>query len=391
MIRIEQCGVSPCAITQIEYDAMNRVTAVTDANNNRSQYTYDLAGRLTQQTGAKGLQQYSYDSRNRLIQWLNARGQKTQYDYYSWGGLQTTSYFPDAASTAATRSVTRTYDNQGNPQNITDSAIQTSILRSQTFDALNRLATETHYHVPGKTLSKTYDYDTLGNIQTLTYNDGSTPLTQSFNHNKRNWLNTATLLSGPYSFNYYNDGREQSRTQTSRTRSHTYYSNGWLQTITDNTNSTAQLTQSFTPDAVGNITNISKLIGVQIETNNFGYDGLNRLTSASNPVISGLNSNESYTYDADGNPNNIGGVTLTHDQDGRLTQYGFNQYRYDPEWRRINRRNAHAHLQATLLGHSLSFGVTGGRLALGQFQAIIAAELDGPRERQVSVQIFSFA
>lgn len=63
----------------------------------------------------------------------------------------------------------------------------------------------------------------------------------------------------------------------------------------------------------------------------------------------------------------------------------------DPSQSDCDRRNAHSHLQATLLGHSLSFGVVGGRLALGQFQAIIAAELDGPRERQVTVQIFSFA
>lgn len=63
----------------------------------------------------------------------------------------------------------------------------------------------------------------------------------------------------------------------------------------------------------------------------------------------------------------------------------------DPKQSDCDRKNAHSHLQATLLGHSLSLGVTGGRLVLGQFQAIIAAELDGPRERQVTVQIFSFA
>lgn len=68
------------------------------------------------------------------------------------------------------------------------------------------------------------------------------------------------------------------------------------------------------------------------------------------------------------------------------------EYRHnDPKFSDCDRKNAHSHLQATLLGHSLSFGVTGGRLNLGQFQAIIAAELDGPRERQVTVQIFSFA
>lgn len=62
----------------------------------------------------------------------------------------------------------------------------------------------------------------------------------------------------------------------------------------------------------------------------------------------------------------------------------------DPRQSDCDRKNAHSHLQATLLGHSLSFGVIDGKLSLGQFQAIIGAELDGPRERQITVQIFSF-
>ena len=42
---------------------------------------------------------------------------------------------------------------------------------------------------------------------------------------------------------------------------------------------------------------------------------------------------------------------------------------------------------AALLGHALSFQVAKGKLVLGQFQAIIAAELDGPRHRDLAVQI----
>ena len=45
----------------------------------------------------------------------------------------------------------------------------------------------------------------------------------------------------------------------------------------------------------------------------------------------------------------------------------------DPQFSDCDRRNAHSHLQATLLGHALSFQVAKGKLVLGQFQAIIAA------------------
>lgn len=61
----------------------------------------------------------------------------------------------------------------------------------------------------------------------------------------------------------------------------------------------------------------------------------------------------------------------------------------DPEHSDCDRRNAHSHLQATLLGHALSLGVAKGKLVLGQFQAVIAAELDGPRNRDLAVQIIT--
>jgi secondary thiamine-phosphate synthase enzyme len=64
------------------------------------------------------------------------------------------------------------------------------------------------------------------------------------------------------------------------------------------------------------------------------------------------------------------------------------EYRHnDPQYSDCDRHNAHSHLQATLLSHALSFPVAAGRLVLGQFQAIIAAELDGPRNRDLAIHI----
>jgi secondary thiamine-phosphate synthase enzyme len=59
----------------------------------------------------------------------------------------------------------------------------------------------------------------------------------------------------------------------------------------------------------------------------------------------------------------------------------------DSEFSDCDRRNAHSHLQASLLGHAVQFSVSKGKLVLGQFQAIIAAELDGPRNRDLALQI----
>jgi secondary thiamine-phosphate synthase enzyme len=62
-------------------------------------------------------------------------------------------------------------------------------------------------------------------------------------------------------------------------------------------------------------------------------------------------------------------------------------YRHDdPAHSDCDRGNGHAHLRSMLLGRSVAVPVAEGEMVLGQYQSIILAELDGPRERQVTVQ-----
>jgi secondary thiamine-phosphate synthase enzyme len=49
--------------------------------------------------------------------------------------------------------------------------------------------------------------------------------------------------------------------------------------------------------------------------------------------------------------------------------------------------NAHAHLRAVLLGSSVSIPIENGSMTLGTWQSIIFVECDGPRRREVFVQI----
>jgi secondary thiamine-phosphate synthase enzyme len=50
--------------------------------------------------------------------------------------------------------------------------------------------------------------------------------------------------------------------------------------------------------------------------------------------------------------------------------------------------NAHSHLAAMLLGSSEVIALAGGELVLGQYQSVMLYELDGPRQRKVSVQVY---
>ena len=65
-----------------------------------------------------------------------------------------------------------------------------------------------------------------------------------------------------------------------------------------------------------------------------------------------------------------------------------NGYRHDdPRYSDCERGNAHAHLRAALLGRSVAVGLAGGELSLGRFQSIIFAEMDGPRQRGIDIQV----
>ncbi|MEO6212411.1 MAG: secondary thiamine-phosphate synthase enzyme YjbQ [Vicinamibacterales bacterium] len=58
----------------------------------------------------------------------------------------------------------------------------------------------------------------------------------------------------------------------------------------------------------------------------------------------------------------------------------------DPDHSDCDRFNADSHLRAMLLGHSLTLQVTANEIVLGQWQRVLAAELDGPRARTLRLQ-----
>ena len=50
--------------------------------------------------------------------------------------------------------------------------------------------------------------------------------------------------------------------------------------------------------------------------------------------------------------------------------------------------NAHSHLATMLLGSSEVVTLADGEMVLGQYQSVMLYELDGPRTRRVSVQVY---
>ena len=56
---------------------------------------------------------------------------------------------------------------------------------------------------------------------------------------------------------------------------------------------------------------------------------------------------------------------------------------------RHGEQNSDSHIKATLVGSSVSVPFKDGKLLLGRWQGIFLCEFDGPREREVVLQIIS--
>lgn len=85
---------------------------------------------------------------------------------------------------------------------------------------------------------------------------------------------------------------------------------------------------------------------------------------------------------------------LLHDFEERLEAWAPRELPYrhnDLHARRFQRLSAHetpngdAHHRALLLGSSLTLNVVAGKLELGEWQRLFVVELDGPRERALSI------
>ena len=70
----------------------------------------------------------------------------------------------------------------------------------------------------------------------------------------------------------------------------------------------------------------------------------------------------------------------------RVVEDGLPYKHNSPEWSDCDRNNASSHLRSLLFSNGVMLPVVEGKPVLGQFQSVILAELDGPRERTLKLQ-----
>ncbi len=331
-------------------DVLSQVTAY-DMKGHPTDYYYDWAGRLVTVTEHVGGQNYNtaytYSTVGNLLQVTDSKNQITNYIYDNMNRLVRTNY-PD------TTFETRVYDNVGN---LVSRTTQNNTVIQYSYDQINRLtkitypdgssvtylydkdsnrlemidasSTTTYTYDPrGRLLSESrtingqvyvlgYRYDAASNLIQLTYPDG---YFVNYTYDQLNRIvavgNLATITyrkNNEFSQVAYGNGVQTAYSYDQlgrRTRIHTW-------------NSTATLLDlNYAYDPNGNPT------GVNGGGETYGYDELNRLTSAGGPF-----GTLSYSYDQVGNRLsevvNGTGTTYSYGNYNKLLSAGSTTYTYD--------------------------------------------------------------
>ena len=244
------------------YDADGHIDSTLDANGQTVDYTFDLGGRLLSLDPDVGATiSFAYDDTDRRESMTDGAG-TTTYGYDPIGRL--------TSSVRGGRTTGYAYDGAGRPQSVTYPVSGGSV--GYAYDTAGRLQTITDW----ASRTTTYGYDDASRVTSIT-RPGSLATTIGYDELNRP-LSVATTKSG-----------------------------------------NPLLTQTYTYDPDGNLATYGDDAG----TATFGYDDLDRLTSAAFP------GGQSYTYgyDSVGNLTSAvtptGSRTLTYDLADRITSAGY--------------------------------------------------------------------
>ena len=351
--RLKQVTDPALGVTQYGYNGLDALTQVTDPRNLVTGYTVDGLGNLAAQSSPDtGNTTNTYDAAGNLLTQTDAKGQTTTYAYdalnrislitFHDGSKQAYVYDQNANGIGRLSSITET-----DPANNVTSQI------AYAYDLHGRVTSETRT-LAGQSYVTSYAYDTFGRMTGMTYPDGRVVAytldalgrISQIDTTKDN--QTQTIVSGVA---YQPFGGVKSYTLgNGHVYTRSYDQDGRIASYT-----LGDKTFAIGYDAASRIEFISDT-AVPANSNTYGYDALDRLTSATTPTTP-----YSYSYDAVGNrlsktvgagsdtyaysstSNRIASITpasgpprsFVFDPNGSTTADGNNTYAYDTRGRMV--------------------------------------------------------
>ncbi len=316
--------------TTYNYDGLNNLNQQVSPDTGTATNTYDAAGNLLTQTDAKGqVTQYGYDALNRVtsISFHDGSTQAYVYDQGVNGFGRLTGVIESDSSNQVTGAIQYRYDLHGRVESEIRTINGVPYTTGYGYDGAGRL-NATRYP-SGRVLA--YGYDALGRVNQIstTVNDQSQVVVQNVQYWPFGGVAAFTLGNGQT----YSRGRDQDGRIANYTLGAQTFAVGY--------------------DPANRITSLNDL-GSPANASTYGYDNLDRLTSALVPGTafgysydavgnrlskSAGSSNDLYGYGTSSNrlsfvtPNSGPLRSYLHDANGSVTADGVNNYAYDARGR----------------------------------------------------------
>jgi RHS repeat-associated protein len=376
LTKVEQeYATNSLAVTAYQHDELGHLTSFTDAENHTTSYTFASFFGVTRITYPDSTyEQYEYDSVGRIAAFTDCEGNEILYTYDSINRMIQVQY-PDLST------VSFTYDLNSNRTEMEDSAPDSGDFVEYEFDEWNRLISETR-HISQSVYTTSYQYDVGSRLTGLTYPDSMQVLYSYDDLNRVTEVkryvdgsNDEILMNNAQ---YNTEGQVTQFDYGNGLQAHfSYDSRDRITAIDVKDNAIPFLDLSYSYDSTGNIVQIMNgwrdcSSAWHTDTESYGYDGLDRITSATctswshafsydkagnrtekdgttyyiNDVneVTSLSDGTTFTYDENGNriQKTQGNDTWTYTYDccNRLTEVEENsvtlgEYKYDGNGKRI--------------------------------------------------------
>jgi len=306
LVTITDAATSTPNVTTMVYDPLSRKTEMTDPDMGHWIYGYDKNSNLTYQTDAKAQEiEFTYDELNRVTLKDYKTAAETDVVYVYDESFSTNSIGRLTTVTDASGTAEHYYDKLGRTTKTTKTVDSTEYTIETTYDPLDKT---TSIKYPDDETIK-YTYDSAGNLGGITDYAGSVIYAAYSNYNALGQPGTMTYSNGVTTTRQY------------------YTTNNRLQSITTSYQSQQYQGLSYLYDNKGNVTRITDSIQ-SARTQDFGYDELDRLTSAVSSSYGTIN----YSYSEIGNMmlnSQVGSYVYGGPKPHAVTQAGANSYTYD--------------------------------------------------------------
>ncbi len=311
--------------TSYQYDTLSNLTTVNQGVQTRT-FTYSSLSRLlTAVNPESGTIGYAYDNNGNLTQKTDARGVQTAYTYDNINRITQRSYSNEPAGQTATPTVTYTYDNlTGRKGQLTKVENSVSTTEYTAYDILERVtkSKQTTYGTAYGEMEYTYNlsgaliktkYPSGREVVNELDNDGRLSIVRSKKTQNHGLWDYASgfkyTVAGAVSDMQLGNGKWESTTFNSRLQP-TQIALGTTQGAKD------KLDLAYEYSTTGNTDNNGNVLKQTIKVNstpgqnngftavqNYTYDELNRLKTATETIGGNQSWKEAYTFDRFGNKN----------------------------------------------------------------------------------------